>query len=60
MDPTMMFVIVILELLMKHGIPGVVKIIKLWNVDDPTLEDIQALRLLIKPPEMYFKEPDDS
>ena len=60
MDPTMMFVIVIMELLMKHGIPGVIKIIKLWSVEDPTLEDIQALRNLVKPPETYFETSDDS
>jgi hypothetical protein len=58
MDPTMMFVIVIMELVMKHGIPGVIKIIKLWNVEEPTLEDIQALRNLVKPPEMYFTDDD--
>lgn len=60
MDPTMMFVLVVIELAMKHGIPGVIKIIKLWNVEDPTLEDIKALRNLIKPPEMYFAENNDS
>jgi len=58
MDPTMMFIIVIVELLMKHGIPGVIKIIKLWDVKEPTLEDIRALRNLVKPPELYFA--DDS
>jgi hypothetical protein len=48
------FVIIIGELVIKYGIPAVIKLIKLWQVDNPTLEDIRALKTLIKPPEEYF------
>lgn len=59
MDINLAFVMAILDLLTKYGIPGVIKIIKLWNVEDPTLEDIQGLKLLMKPPELYFKKDQD-
>lgn len=53
---TLTFILVIVELVLKHGIPAVVNIIKLWQVKgEPTLEDIRALKTIIKPPELYFE-----
>ena len=49
-----LFLITIGNLVVKYGIPGALKIIKAWNVENPTIEDIKALPDL-KPPEDYFK-----
>ena len=50
------FISVILEMLIKYGLPAVLNTIKLWNISDPTLEDIRKLKSVIKPPELYFDE----
>lgn len=52
---TLEFIAVILELAAKYGVPAVLSIIKLWNVSDPSLEDIRKLKTLVKPPELYFE-----
>lgn len=41
-------------LVIKHGIPAALKIIKTWQVKDPTVADIEALRDMVPPPESYF------
>ena len=50
------FIISIIQLLLRYGIPGVIKIMKAWDVTEPTLEDIRKLRELVPPPEEYFKK----
>lgn len=55
---TLEFIAVIAELVAKYGVPAVLRIIKLWNVDEPELEEIRALKKLIKPPEMYFEDTE--
>lgn len=46
----------IVELAVKYGVPGVISIIKAWQVDPANITDadIEALKQ-IKPPEEYFK-----
>ena len=46
----------IIELIVNYGIEGFLEIIKTWSVTSPSIEDIEALRTAIKPPEEYFKE----
>jgi hypothetical protein len=43
-------------LVFKHGIPAALKIIKTWQVEDPTVADIEALRDMVPPAESYFDE----
>lgn len=45
----------ITQLIIKYGIPGALKILKAWDVDNPTIEDIEALPDL-KPPDSYFEK----
>jgi len=45
----------ILELILKHGVPAAIAIITAWDVDDPTAEDWEALK--VKGPQEYFKTP---
>ena len=41
-------------LVFKHGIPAALKIIKTWQVEEPTVADIEALRDMVPPAESYF------
>jgi len=52
------FIMSIADLVVKYGITGAVEVIKNWNVEEPTLEDIEALPDL-KPPSTYFTGRDD-
>lgn len=56
---TAAFMIAMIELAMKYGVPGVLEIIAKWEVQNPTLEDIEALKLRVPEPESYFKEITD-
>ena len=38
------FILTIVELVMKHGVPAVIKAIKAWKVEDPTADDFAALK----------------
>ena len=38
-----------------HGIPAALNIIKAWDVENPTSEDIQKLKEKVKDPESYFE-----
>lgn len=53
-DKTLMFVLTISNLILEKGIPAALSIIKSWNIEDPTLEDILALKEKLKDPESYF------
>ena len=57
MNVSLLFVIAITELILKYGLPGALKVIADWKVDDPTIDDINALRARVKKPEEYFDEP---
>lgn len=52
----LVFIQTMLDLILKYGVDGVIEVIKAWNVINPSIEDIEALRTSIKPPEEYFKE----
>jgi UDP-galactopyranose mutase len=63
-----MFIIAIIELVAKYGIPGVLSIIKEWKVDRSSIdkEDIERLRKMVPKPDSYFvqtnydgKEPNN-
>lgn len=55
MDPTLLFILSVVELLGKYGLPAVIKIIQTWQVDkEPTLDDIIALRAMVPPFDSYF------
>ena len=41
-------------LIIKYGVPATIAIIKEWNVDNPTIEDIKKLKEMVPPPETYF------
>jgi hypothetical protein len=49
------FILTIVELVMKHGVPAVIKAIKAWKVEDPTADDFAALKEIVKDPDSYFK-----
>jgi len=46
---------VIIELILKHGVPAAIAIITAWEVEDPTAEDWETLK--VKGPAEYFKTP---
>ena len=49
-------VLSISELVMKHGVPLALQLIKDWDVKDPTLEDIMELKKRVPRPETYFEK----
>ena len=49
------FVLAIAELVLKHGIPSALRIIQAWDVENPTQEDIEALKDRVPPPGTYFE-----
>lgn len=53
MNAELMAVLTITELIMKHGVPLALQMITVWEVEEPTIEDWEALR--VKDPESYFQ-----
>ena len=49
------FLLSIAELVLKHGVPATINIIKDFGNENPTLEDIVALKDKVPPPETYFE-----
>lgn len=54
-NTTLMLLKTIIELVIDHGVPMALKLIKAWDVDDPTIEDILKLKHMAAEPEEYFK-----
>jgi len=54
MDPTVMAILAVTELIGKYGVPAALQIITTWDVEEPTVDDWEALKL--KSAEDYFKE----
>ena len=52
------FINSILQLLINYGLPAALNIIKTWDKDNPTLEDIEALRDMVPPPDHYFEKDE--
>lgn len=48
------FLLMIADLVIKHGVPATIRLIKAFEIEDPTLEDILALKDQVPPPESYF------
>ena len=53
MDPNLAFILAIIELVAKYGVPGVIDIIEGWGVKNPTLEQIQELKNRVPHPDSY-------
>lgn len=51
-------IIAILEMVATHGIPAVMSGLQAMNKAEITMEDIEDLETLVKPPESYFKEEE--
>ncbi len=43
------------ELMIEKGIPAAISVMNAWKVENPTLDDIEALRDIVKRPESYFE-----
>lgn len=50
----------IADLVVRHGVPAALRIIRAWPVKEPTVEDIRALREMVPPPESYFEDHQDT
>jgi len=46
-------ILALIEKILDFGVPAVVKGIQAWEIEEPTLEDIQGLK--IKAPEEFFE-----
>lgn len=55
MNEGLMAVLTITELIMKYGVPAALQMITMWEVEEPTIADWEALR--VKKPEDYFVTP---
>ena len=54
MTPAMAsLIIALIGLVFEKGVPAVLAIMQNWEKEEITLEDIQALHELVKPPEEY-------
>jgi len=54
----LILILAFVESIMKYGVPAALQIFRDWEIENPTLADIEALRLRIKKPQEYFKEPE--
>jgi len=43
------------ELVLKHGVPLALQLVKDWEVTEPTLDDIEQLKKRVPPPSSYFE-----
>lgn len=48
------------EMVLKYGVPAALQIMKEWEVIEPTLEDIAALRERVPRPGTYFEKSEES
>lgn len=56
MDPSLVLITSIIQLISKYGLPLAMDIVKTWNTsDEPTIEEIHELRNRVPRPESYFK-----
>lgn len=57
MENRLALLVAIGELTLKYGVPAALRIIRAWDVESPTDEDIKALREM-KPAGEYFKSSE--
>lgn len=50
-------ILAIVTVAIEKGIPALINVLNAWQVEDPTLEDIDKLHELVKKPESYFEGP---
>ena len=50
---TASLVIALIGLVLEKGLPAAMALMNSWDKEEITLEDIQALKDLVKPPEEY-------
>jgi hypothetical protein len=48
------FTLVITEMILKYGVPAAVQAVQSFSTTDPSIEEIRALKLLVKDPKHYF------
>jgi len=50
-----LFALTLTQMILEYGVPAVIQAIQTWEIDEPTVEDIRALKIT-KKPEDYFAE----
>lgn len=54
MNKELFAVLTITELIMLHGVPAALQMITMWEVEEPTPEDWESLK--VKAPEDFFDD----
>lgn len=47
-------ILALVTVMVERGIPALINILNAWQVQDPTLEDVDKLHDLVKQPDSYF------
>ena len=45
---------IVVSLIVEKGIPAAISVLNAWKVENPSLDDINALHGVVKKPESYF------
>jgi len=48
------FTLLMTELILRHGVPAAIQAVQAFKTNDPTIEEICALKYRVKDPEDYF------
>lgn len=51
---TAAFILAVITVIVEKGPAMLIRILNAWQIDDPSLEDIDKLHELVKKPEDYF------
>ena len=54
-NKSLLFVLAVVELVSKYGVPAVLQILKDWEVDNPSIEQIRNLHARVPKPDTYFE-----
>lgn len=46
---------IVVNLIVEKGIPAAIAVLNAWKVENPSLDDINALHGVVKKPESYFE-----
>ena len=49
-------ILALIAFILDYGAEAAVRLIKIWDIDEPTVEDILALKDRIRPPEAYLDD----
>jgi hypothetical protein len=47
---------IVVNLIVEKGIPATINVMNAWAVQNPTLNDINALKTIVRRPESYFDD----